>query len=131
MTGMMKARLAYANEFGNPAAERMINLPNNPYQFDNGDTGSHYMASMDNYAVPQIQDENGELVLGDYGPESNEAIRFDSDEDANYFAENYKDVSPGFIETDLDEDEIEEYRRGGYIVEDISIPSLNQMQDIL
>ena len=119
MTGMMKARLAYANEFGNPAAERMINLPDNPYQFDNGDTGSHYMASMDNYAVPQIQDENGELVLGDYGPESNEAIRFDSDEDANYFAENYKDVSPGFIEADLDEDEIEEYRRGGYIVEEI------------
>ena len=97
MTGMMKARLAYANEFGNPAAERMINLPDNPYQFDNGDTGTHYMASMDNYAVPQIQDENGVLQLGDYGPESNEAIRFDSDEDANYFAENYKDVSPGFI----------------------------------
>ena len=119
MTGMMKARLAYANEFGNPAAERMINLPDNPYQFDNGDTGSHYMASMDNYAVPQIQDENGVLVLGDYGPESNEAIRFDSDEDANYFAENYKDVSPGFIEADLNEDEIEEYRRGGYIVEEI------------
>ena len=119
MTGMMKARLAYANEFGNPAAERMINLPDNPYQFDNGDTGSHYMASMDNYAVPQIQDENGVLQLGDYGPESNEAIRFDSDEDANYFAENYKDVSPGFIEADLNEDEIEEYRRGGYIVEEI------------
>jgi hypothetical protein len=94
---MMKARLAYANEFGNPAAERMINLPDNPYQFDNGDTGTHYMASYDNYAVPQIQDENGVLQLGDYGPESNEAIRFDSDEDANYFAEHYKDVSPGFI----------------------------------
>ena len=119
MNGMMKARLAYANEFGNPAAERMINLPDNPYQFDNGDTGSHYMASMDNYAVPQIQDENGVLQLGDYGPESNEAIRFDSDEDANYFAENYKNVSPGFIEADLDEDEIEEYRKGGYIVEEI------------
>jgi len=119
MTGMMKARLAYANEFGNPAAERMINLPDNPYQFDNGDIGSHYMASIDNYAVPQIQDENGVLQLGDYGPKSNEAIRFDSDEDANYFAENYKDVSPGFIEVDLDEDEIEEYRRGGYIVEEI------------
>ena len=97
MNGMMKARLAYANEFGNPAAKRMINLPDNPYQFDNGDTGSHYMASMDNYAVPQIQYENGVLQLGDYGPESNEAIRFDSDEDANYFAENYKNVSPGFI----------------------------------
>jgi hypothetical protein len=94
---MMKARLAYADMHGNPAAKRMINIPDNPYQFDNGDTGTHYMASYDNYAVPQIQDQNGELVLGDYGPESNEAIRFDSDEDANYFAENYKDVSPGFI----------------------------------
>jgi hypothetical protein len=120
MNGMMKARLAYANEFGNPAAERMINIPDNPYQFDNGDIGTHYMASYDNYAVPQIQDQNGELVLGDYGPESNEAIRFDSDEDANYFAENYKDVSPGFIEAELDEDEIEEYRKGGYIVEEIN-----------
>lgn len=96
-TAMMKARLAYANEFGNPAAKRMINIPDNPYQFDNGDTGTHYMASYDNYAVPQIQDENGVLQLGDYGPESNEAIKFDSDEDANYFAEHYKDVSPGFI----------------------------------
>ena len=94
---MMKSRLAYANEFGNPAAKRMINIPDNPYEFDNGDTGTHYMASYDNYAVPQIQDENGVLQLGDYGPESNEAIRFDSDEDANYFAEHYKDVSPGFI----------------------------------
>ena len=94
---VMKSKLAYANEFGNPAAKRMINIPDNPYQFDNGDTGTHYMASYDNYAVPQIQDENGVLQLGDYGPESNEAIRFDSDEDANYFAENYKNVSPGFL----------------------------------
>jgi hypothetical protein len=127
-TAMMKARLAYANEFGNPAAKRMINLPDEPYQFDNGDMGTHYMASMDNYAVPQIQDENGQLMLGDYGPESNEAIRFDSDEDANYFAENYKDVSPGFMELELSPEEIEEYAKGGYIVEDISVPSLNRKQ---
>jgi len=125
MTGMMKARLAYANEFGNPAAQRMINIPDNPYEFDNGDTGTHYMASMDNYAVPQIQDENGQLMLGDYGPESNEAMRFDSDEDAAYFAEHYKDVSPGFMELELSDDEIQEYAKGGYIVEDISVPSLN------
>lgn len=128
MTGMMKARLAYANEFGNPAAQRMINLPDNPYQFDNGNTGTHYMASMDNYAVPQIQDENGQLMLGDYGPESNEAMRFDSDEDAAYFAEHYKDVSPGFIEAELTDDEIQAYRDGGYIVEDISVPSLTKAQ---
>ena len=125
MTGMMKARLAYANEFGNPAAQRMINIPDSPYQFENGDTGTHYMASMDNYAVPQIQDENGQLMLGDYGPDSREAMRFDSDEDANYFAEHYKDVSPGFMELELSPEEIEEYAKGGYIVEDISVPELN------
>lgn len=119
MNGMMKARLAYANEFGNPAAKRMINIPDNPYQFDNGDTGTHYMASMDNYAVPQIQDENGQLMLGDYGPDSNEAMRFDSDEDANYFAEHYKDVSPGFMEMELTPEEIQQYRDGGYVVEEL------------
>jgi hypothetical protein len=129
MNAMMKARLAYANEFGNPAAQRMINLPDNPYQFDDGNTGTHYMASMDNYAVPQIQDINGQLMLGDYGPESNEAIQFDRPEDAEYFAEHYKEVSPGFIEAELTDDEIEEYRKGGYIVEDISVPSLNNYQD--
>jgi hypothetical protein len=128
MNGMMKARLAYANEFGNPAAKRMINLPDNPYQFDNGDTGTHYMASMDNYAVPQIQDEDGQLMLGDYGPESDEAMRFESDEDANYFAENYKDVSPGFMNIELTPKEIEEYAKGGYIIEDVSVPQLTQAQ---
>jgi hypothetical protein len=126
MNAMMKARLAYANEFGNPSAQRMINIPDQPYEFDNGDTGTHYMASMDNYAVPQIQSVNGVLQIGDYGPESTEAMRFDSDEDANYFAENYKDVSPGFMDLELDDSEIEEYRRGGYVVEDISVPSLTK-----
>jgi hypothetical protein len=125
-TAMMKARLAYADMHGNPAAKRMINLPDNPYQFDNGNTGTHYMASMDNYAVPQIQDENGVLQLGNYGPESNEAIRFDSDEDANYFAENYKDVSPAFIEAELTPEEIQEYAKGGFIIEDISVPELTK-----
>jgi hypothetical protein len=125
---VMKSKLAYANEFGNPAAKRMINLSDNPYQFDNGDTGTHYMASMDNYAVPQIQDENGQLMLGDYGPESDEAIRFDSDEDANYFAEHYKDVAPGFINAKLSPEEIQEYAKGGYIIEDISVPELDKAQ---
>jgi hypothetical protein len=128
MNGMMKARLAYANEFGNPAAKRMINLPDNPYQFDNGDTGTHYMASMDNYAVPQIQDENGQLMLGDYGPESREAMRFESDEDADYFAKHYKDVSPGFMNIELSPKEIEEYAKGGFIIEDISVPELTKAQ---
>jgi hypothetical protein len=95
--GMMKARIAYANEFGNPAAKRMIVAPDQPYDFGNGMIGTHYMASMDDYSVPQIQDVNGQLVLGDYGPDSAEAIKFDNPEDAQYFAAHYKDVSPAFL----------------------------------
>ena len=125
---MMKARLAYAQMHGNPAAQRMVVAPDQPYDFGDGNTGTHYMASMDEYAVPQIQDVDGQLMLGDYGPESAEAMRFDNPEDAMYFAENYKEVSPAF-ELELSDEEIEEYARGGFIVEDISVPSLNQMQD--
>ena len=40
------------------------------------------------------------------------------DPNAKYYAEG------GFIETELTDDEIEEYRKGGYIVEDISVPEL-------
>jgi len=116
---VMKSRLAYANEFGNPAAKRMVNIPDNPYQFEDGNTGTHFMTSMDNYAVPQIQEENNELVYGNYDPDSNEAIRFDNEADAQYFARNYKDVSPGFIEAKLTPEEIEQYRQGGYIVEEL------------
>ena len=94
MNAMMKARLAYANGFGNPAAKRMVSPTDESYDFGNGDTGTHFMSSMDNYAVPQIQNENGQLQLGNYGPNSNEAIRFDNNADADYFAaENYKKIS--------------------------------------
>ena len=125
---VMKSRLAYANEFGNPAAKRMVNIPDNPYQFEDGNTGTHFMTSMDNYAVPQIQEKNNELVYGNYDPDSNEAIRFDNEADAQYFARNYKDVSPGFIEAELTPEEIQSYRDGGYVVEDISVPELTQAQ---
>ena len=125
---MMKARLAYADMHGNTAAQRMIVAPDEPYDFGNGLTGTHYMASMDEYAVPQIQNKNGQLMLGDYDPASNEAIRFDNADDAQYFGENYKTVSPGFIELELTPEEIEQYQQGGYIVEDISVPELNQAQ---
>ena len=108
---MMKARLAYANMYGNPAAQRMIVAPDQPYQFDNGMSGTHYMASMDNYAVPQIQDINGQLMLGDFGPESAEAIRFDNPEDAMYFAEHYKEVTPD-----------ESYRQEEYATGGVAFP---------
>ena len=94
--GMMKARLAYAEMHGNPAAKRMVAPTDSPYDFGDGNTGTHYMASIDNYAVPQIQDNKGSLMLNNYGPLSNEAMKFDSPEDANYFAENYKTIAPAF-----------------------------------
>ena len=128
--GMMKARLAYAQMHGNPAAQRMVVAPDQPYVFDHGDTGTHFMASMDNYAVPLIQDVNGQLMLGDFGPESAEAMRFDNPEDAMYFAEHYKEITPDesyrkqypeedYVEAELTPEEIEEYQMGGYIVEDV------------
>ena len=105
---MMKSRLAYANEFGNPAAQRMVAPVDNPYMFDDGQLGTHYMASMDNYAVPQIQNQNGQLMLGDYDASSNEAMQFDNPEDARYFAEHYKEVSPAFMNGN--------YRKGGEMI---------------
>ena len=116
---MMKARLAYAQMHGNPAAQRMVVAPDQPYDFGDGNTGTHYMASMDEYAVPQIQGVNGQLMLGDFGPESSEAIRLDNPEDAMYFAEHYKEVAPAFIEADLSPEEIQEYAKGGFIIEEL------------
>ncbi len=95
MSGMMKARLAYANEFGNPAAKRMIAPTDKPYNFKDGNVGTHYMGSYDNYAIPNIQDVP---PLEFTGPRMDEAIKFDSPEDADYFAKNYKEVSPAFNE---------------------------------
>jgi hypothetical protein len=91
MNAMMKARLAYAEMHGNPAAKRMIAPTDNPYIFDDGDTGTHHMASYDKYAIPNIQDVP---PLEYTGPRIDEAIKFDREEDAKYFAKNYKDISP-------------------------------------
>jgi hypothetical protein len=55
-------------------------------------------------------------------------MRFDNPDDAQYFAEHYKDVSPAFMEMELTPEEIEQYAKGGYIVEDISVPELNKAQ---
>lgn len=95
MSGMMKARLAYANEFGNSAAKRMVAPTDKPYNFEDGNVGTHYMGSYDNYAIPNIQDVP---PLEFTGPRMDEAIKFDSPEDADYFAKNYKEVSPAFNE---------------------------------
>jgi hypothetical protein len=43
MNAMMKARLAYANEFGNPSAKRMVVAPDQPYVY----TGEEYDKDFD------------------------------------------------------------------------------------
>ena len=123
MLGMMKARMAYEEMHGNPAAKRMVVAPDNPYQFDNGDTGTHYMGSYGDYAVPNIQEVDGKLEMT--GPIANEEMKFDRPEDAAYFSENYKKIAPDssyreFEELELTDDEIEEYRAGGYVVEEFN-----------
>jgi hypothetical protein len=96
MNAMMKARLAYEYERGNPAAKRMVAPVDNPYDFGDGRTGTHYMGSYGNYAIPNIQDVDGTLEMT--GPRWDESMYFDRPEDAAYFAnENYKRVSPMFI----------------------------------
>jgi len=99
MNAMMKAKLAYAYIHGNPAAKRMVAPTDNPYVFpkghpEYGNTGTHYISSYDNYAIPEIQDVDGTLEFT--GPRANEEIEFDRPEDARYFAKNYKRVSPAF-----------------------------------
>ena len=119
MNAMMKARLAYEYMHGNPAATRMVAPTDNPYMFPSGARGTHFMSSYDNYAIPEIQSVNGVLQMT--GPRNKEAMRFDRPEDADYFAaDNYKRISPAFIEAELTDEEIEEYKRGGYLVEEIS-----------
>ena len=114
MNAMMKARLAYEENFGNRAAKRMVAPVDNAYDFGDGVTGTHYMSSMDKYAIPQIQDVNGNLEMiddpGAWNTESkakefirpNEIFRFETEDEADYFAnENYKRVSPMFIQDNV------------------------------
>jgi len=107
---MMKARLAYANMHGNTAAQRMIVAPDEPYQYtgneydqlwgqpvgaEPGMIGTHYMSSFGNYAVPFIQQGSNGLYFNEApSVEDSEAIRFDNEDDAQYFGEHYKDIAP-------------------------------------
>jgi hypothetical protein len=92
----MKAKIAYEAAMGNKAAQRMLSLDPKTYDFGNGDYGTHYMSSIDNYAVPELQDK-GETQLANVGafpPPSNEDFRFQTPEEADYFATHYKEISP-------------------------------------
>jgi hypothetical protein len=94
-TGMMKARMALANEFGNNSAKRMVS-PNPKTGMTPDGIGTHYMASMGNDAVPLLQDTGKEQLEFIQNPKYNpkEDIRFDSPQDAQYFAQHYKKIAP-------------------------------------
>jgi hypothetical protein len=94
MRGMMKSKIGMGNVFGNPAIKRMSQAMPKTGMTPEG-IGTHYMGSMDNYAVPLLQDFGGEeLTLVNPNTRSREAIRFNSPEEAEYFAEHYKEVAP-------------------------------------
>lgn len=94
MTGLMKSKIATEAHYGNPAALRMVS-PNPKTGMTPEGIGTHYMSSMDNYAVPLLQDKgNKNLEYIENPPISKEDIRFNSPEEAQYFAEHYKEVAP-------------------------------------
>jgi hypothetical protein len=104
----MKARMATAAALGNPSAQRMTQVSPNTYTFTGneadsfgpmgvpaGELGTHFMASLDNYAVPFIQQgANGLQFNPNISTEDKEAMQFNSPEEAQYFSENYKTVAP-------------------------------------
>ena len=114
MTGMMKSKIAMENEFGNnPAITRMVTPTVNPYDFGDGNTGTHHMGSYGKFAIPNIQDVDGTLQYT--GPRKDEAIKFDRKKDATYFAENYKDVAPALNKT---------YSHGGPHMPTVNVPEV-------
>jgi hypothetical protein len=117
MNAMMKARIATDAEFGNPAAQRMTSPNPKTYDFGNGNLGTHFMASMGNQAVPLLQDKGGdELEYNENPPPSKEDMNFRNPEEAQYFAEHYKEVAPmmkGFKQGGYVQHEIAKAQKGG------------------
>ena len=118
MTGMMKARLAMANEFGNKTAQRLTGKDRKDYAFTKedadsinkqypgansypGQKGNVMMGSYDNFATPSIQDVNGKLQYIQGNPwqvnpdrSYEQSIKFERPEDAEYFGKHYKEIAP-------------------------------------
>ena len=70
MSGMMKSKMASQAALGNPAAKRLFFQTVTPYHWTGnepgadvpeGNTGTHFMGSYDNYAIPGLQERNGKL----------------------------------------------------------------------
>lgn len=107
-TGMMKARMALEAEFGNPAAKRMISPNPLTYNFTGnepddfwrdkpqaGESGTHYISNGGKYAIPMLQEKQNKLqYIQNPSPNDREAMEFQSPEDAEYFAEHYKEIAP-------------------------------------
>ena len=94
MSGMMKSKIGMGNAFEQPAIKRMSQSMPKTGMTPEG-IGTHYMSSVDNYAVPELQDFGGTgLTLVDPDSKSKEAIKFNSPEEAEYFAKHYKEVAP-------------------------------------
>ena len=112
LQGLMKSTLAnQAILFNNPTAKRILGYDNRQYVFkpneiseDGGEVGNVYLGSYGEYVSPGIQeDENHNLHyvssknMWDDAHENNtlkQSFKFRNPEEADYFAEHYKEVSP-------------------------------------
>ena len=111
--------MAYEQAIGNPAASRMLSLNPKTGMTPEG-MGTHYMSSFDNYAVPTLQDRGGsELEYDENPPPSREDFRFQTPEEANYFATHYKTVAPMMTG---------QYKNGGQFPTPYSLPEDNFKQ---
>jgi len=94
MTGMMKSKIGMGNALGSPSIKRMSRAMPKTGMTPEG-MGTHYMGSVDNYARPFLQDTGKDQLEYFENPRpSREDIRFNSPEEAQYFAERYKEVAP-------------------------------------
>lgn len=102
----MYLKMLLAHTQGNPTASRMLNIDKRRLTFVpriayRPATGNVYVSSYGNLVTPQIQDRNGNLVFIQdvWSPENDhqsytQSLKFDTPEEARYFAENYKRVAP-------------------------------------
>ena len=113
----MKAKMAYEQAIGNKAADRMLSLNPKTYDFGDGTYGTHYMSTFGNYAVPLLQDKGGQkLEYNENPPVSKEDFRFQTPEEADYFATHYKTIAPMITG---------HYKYGGQFPTPYSLPESN------
>ncbi len=92
----MSLKIIQEANAGNPAARRMRTHYGQEMYLDGSDIPStHYMASMGEYAVPLVQEDyiGGPLTYSENPPPSSSDFKFDTSEEAAYFAENYKNAA--------------------------------------